>query len=106
MAQDAPAARTAPQLVVIGKFALPDWTLIPWSAVPPWLLSVMVCAALEAPTACAANVSDVGERLSLAGASPDPPSATTCVRLASATSSCPLMLPAVCGVKLTVMVQE
>ena len=73
------------------------------------LVTVIVCGALVAPTPVAANVSDVGLRVSGKVGPPVavPESATICGLNAPSVvmASAPLVAPLSCGVKVTVIVQ-
>lgn len=76
--QLAPGARPAPpigQLLVCAKllaFPPPIEILVITSAEPPELVMVTLCGALVVPTVCAGNVSDVGDRVIAAPATPVP----------------------------------
>ena len=74
----------------------------------PVLARVTVCDALVVPTACGvANVTLAGERLAMGAVTPVPVSEIACGLVAALSTKVtdPTALPAVVGVKVTLMVQ-
>jgi hypothetical protein len=108
MLQFPPTGILAPQLLVAPKLAeavIP--TMI--NVALPMLVRVTVCGALVVPTAWeVANVRLAGERFAMGAVTPVPVSEIVCGLLAALSTKVtePTALPAVVGVKVTLMVQS
>jgi hypothetical protein len=105
IAQLAEGTKFAGQLVVCEKSPTaltPETTMLAL----PVLVSVTTCAALEEPTACSANVSEVADKV-FAGAPALPLSQSVCGLLGaeSVTMIVPVRLPTEVGVNVTSTVQ-
>ena len=108
MVQFPPAANEFPHVLVWAKSPLAAIPVIV-SAAPPVLESVTVCATLVDPTVWLANVSEVGETLTLGvpAAAPVPVRLTVCGLPAalSVMVTAAVRVPVAVGVNVTLMVQ-
>jgi D-arabinose 1-dehydrogenase-like Zn-dependent alcohol dehydrogenase len=76
------------------------------NATSPEFVSVTVCAALVVFSACEGNVSDVDERVSVAGLNAVPLRLTVWLRRASATVNEAVTAPLTVGANVTLMLHE
>lgn len=107
MLQLAPAAKLAPQLLVVPKSPVTPIVLINNAAVP-LLVRVTDCAVLVVPIGCAvAKVTAGGARTALGAVTPVPVSGIACGLLPALSTkvSEPKAPPAAVGLKVTLMVQ-